>query len=176
MTLLNSDRTYARPQQDAWHWKPTGGSSMKILMVDDDPSLVKILSFLLKDEGYEVVSASTGLEALQILQQQWVDMLILDIGLPRVDGFEVCRRVRETNRIPIIMLSARGSTEDRVKGLLEGADDYLPKPCEPAELLARVKALFRRSQAQAAAADSRLLSVGGLQIDPLRHRVTLSNG
>jgi DNA-binding response OmpR family regulator len=149
---------------------------MKILMVDDDPSLVKIITFLLKDEGYDVISASTGLEALQILQQQWVDMLILDIGLPRVDGFEVARRVRETNRVSIIMLSARGSTEDRVKGLLEGADDYLPKPCEPAELLARVKALFRRSQAQAAAADSRLLSVGGLQIDPLRHRVTLSNG
>jgi DNA-binding response OmpR family regulator len=149
---------------------------MKILMVDDDPSLVKILSFLLKDEGYDVLSASTGLEALQILQQQWVDMLILDIGLPRVDGFEVCRRVRETNRIPIIMLSARGSTEDRVRGLLDGADDYLPKPCEPAELLARVKALFRRSQPQAASADSRLLSAGGLQLDPLRHTVALPTG
>jgi DNA-binding response OmpR family regulator len=149
---------------------------MKILMVDDDPSLVKILSFLLKDEGYDVLSASTGLEALQILQQQWVDMLILDIGLPRVDGFEVCRRVRETNRIPIIMLSARGSTEDRVRGLLDGADDYLPKPCEPAELLARVKALFRRSQPQAASADSRLLSAGGLQLDPLRHTVALPPG
>ena len=73
---------------------------MKILMVDDDPSLVKILSFLLKDEGYDVLSASTGLEALQILQQQWVDMLILDIGLPRVDGFEVCRRVRENESHP----------------------------------------------------------------------------
>ena len=149
---------------------------MKILMVDDDPSLVKILSFLLQDEGYDVLSASTGLEALQILQQQWVDMLILDIGLPRVDGFEVCRRVRETNRIPIIMLSARGSTEDRVRGLLDGADDYLPKPCEPAELLARVKALFRRSQPQAASADSRLLSAGGLQLDPLRHTVALPTG
>jgi DNA-binding response OmpR family regulator len=149
---------------------------MKILMVDDDPSLVKIITFLLKDEGYDVISASTGLEALQILQQQWVDMLILDIGLPRVDGFEVARRVRETNRVPIIMLSARGSTEDRVKGLLEGADDYLPKPCEPAELLARGTAVCRRSQAQAAAPDSRLLSVGGMQTDPLRHRVTLSNG
>jgi DNA-binding response OmpR family regulator len=150
---------------------------MKILMVDDDPSLVKMITFLLKDEGYDVISAATGTEALQILQQQWVDMVILDIMLPRgMDGFEICRRVRETNRVPIIMLSAKGSTEDRVRGLLEGADDYLPKPCEPAELLARVKALARRTQAQPSAADSRLMAAGGLQLDPLRHTVTLSNG
>jgi DNA-binding response OmpR family regulator len=150
---------------------------MKILMVDDDPSLVKMITFLLKDEGYDVISAATGTEAPQILQQQWVDMVILDIMLPRgMDGFEICRRVRETNRVPIIMLSAKGSTEDRVRGLLEGADDYLPKPCEPAELLARVKALARRSQAQPSAADSRLMAAGGLQLDPLRHTVTLSNG
>jgi DNA-binding response OmpR family regulator len=150
---------------------------MKILMVDDDPSLVKMITFLLKDEGYDVISTATGTEALQILQQQWVDMVILDIMLPRgMDGFEICRRVRETNRVPIIMLSAKGSTEDRVRGLLEGADDYLPKPCEPAELLARVKALARRSQAQPSAADSRLMAAGGLQLDPLRHTVTLSNG
>src|SRR4051812_20424651 len=152
-----------------------GGATMKILMVDDDPSLVKIISFLLKDEGYDVVTAGTGPEALQILGQQWVDMVILDIMLPRIDGFEICRRVRETNRVPIIMVSARGSTEDRVRGLLDGADDYLPKPFEPAELLARVKALFRRSQTQAPA-EGRLLNVGGLQLDPVRHTVTLSDG
>src|SRR3954447_13065271 len=152
-----------------------GTSTMKILMVDDDPSLVKIISFLLKDEGYDVVTASTGTDALQILHQQWVDMVILDVMLPRVDGFEICRRVRETNRVPIIMLSARGSTEDRVRGLLDGADDYLPKPCEPAELLARVKALFRRSQAQPNS-ESRMLSAGGLQLDPVRHTVTLPSG
>jgi DNA-binding response OmpR family regulator len=146
-------------------------------MVDDDPSLVKMISFLLKDEGYDVISAGTGQEALQLLQQQWVDMVILDIMLPRnMDGFEICRRVRETNRVPIIMLSARGSTEDRVKGLLEGADDYLPKPFEPAELLARVKALARRAQSQPTATDSRLLAGGGLQLDPLRHTVILPNG
>jgi DNA-binding response OmpR family regulator len=144
-------------------------------MVDDDPSLVKIISFLLKDEGYDVVTASTGTEALQILHQQWVDMVILDVMLPRVDGFEICRRVRETNRVPIIMLSARGSTEDRVRGLLDGADDYLPKPCEPAELLARVKALFRRSQTQPSS-ESRTLDVAGLQLDPVRHIVTQADG
>ena len=149
---------------------------MKILIVDDDPSLVKMVAFLLQDEGYDVISASTGMEALQILQQQWVDMLVLDIGLPRLDGFEICRRVRETNRVPIIMLSARGSTEDRVRGLLDGADDYLPKPCEPAELLARIKALFRRSAAQAPTADSRVLTAGGIEFDPLRHKVTLASG
>src|SRR3954466_13804810 len=147
-----------RASQNASQRNGKGSTTMKILMVDDDPSLVKIISFLLKDEGYDVVTASTGTDALQILHQQWVDMVILDVMLPRVDGFEICRRVRETNRVPIIMLSARGGTEDRVKGLLEGADDYLPKPCEPAELLARVKALFRRSQTQTATTgDSRLL-------------------
>ena len=89
---------------------------MKILMVDDDPSLVKMISFLLKDEGYEVVTATSGMEALQILQQQWVDMVILDVMLPRgQDGFEICRRVRETNRVPIIMLSARGSTDAELR-------------------------------------------------------------
>src|SRR5690242_10000321 len=162
----------------AWLLTKAEDHVVKILMVDDDPSLVKMISFLLKDEGYDVVSAGTGQEALQLLQQQWVDMVILDIMLPRnMDGFEICRRVRETNRVPVIMLSARGSTEDRVKGLLEGADDYLPKPCEPAELLARVKALFRRSQTQTpTSSDSRLLNAGGLQLDPLRHTVTLPNG
>lgn len=148
---------------------------MKLLLVDDDPSLVKVLTFFLKDEGYDVIQATTGVEALQILQQQWVDMVILDIMLPRLDGFEVLRRVRETNGVPIIMLSARGGTEDRVRGLLDGADDYLPKPCEPAELLARIKALFRRSQAQPTA-DNRLPAAGGLQLDPLRHTVTLPTG
>jgi DNA-binding response OmpR family regulator len=158
------------------HRSVKGGSTMKILMVDDDPSLVKMISFLLKDEGYEVVTATSGMEALQILQQQWVDMVILDVMLPRgQDGFEICRRVRETNRVPIIMLSARGSTEDRVRGLLDGADDYLPKPCEPAELLARVKALFRRSQTQPTT-EGRMLAAGGLQLDPVRHTVTLSDG
>jgi DNA-binding response OmpR family regulator len=148
---------------------------MKILMVDDDPILIKMVSFLLKDEGYEVVTASSGAEALHILDQQWIDMLILDVMLPREDGFEICRRVRETNRVPILMLSARGSTEDRVRGLLDGADDYLPKPCEPAELIARVKALLRRSQTQPAA-EGRMLSVGEVQLDPLRHRVALPGG
>src|SRR5215212_3371291 len=174
MTTFNSGQAPARPFSQTAQWSTTGASSMKILMVDDDPSLVKILSFLLKDEGYEVVTATTGADALQILNQQWVDLVILDIMLPRVDGFEICRRVRETNRVPIIMLSARGSTEDRVRGLLDGADDYLPKPCEPAELLARVKALFRRSQTQPSS-EGRVLNAGGLQLDPVRHTVVLSS-
>src|SRR6266480_5822383 len=102
MTIPITNHSYARQPRDAGHWNSTGGSSMKILMVDDDPSLVKMISFLLKDEGYEVVTATSGMEALQILQQQWVDMVILDVMLPRgQDGFEICRRVRETNRVPI---------------------------------------------------------------------------
>jgi DNA-binding response OmpR family regulator len=147
----------------------------KILIVDDDPSLVKILTFLMKEEGYQVVTATTGPDALQILGEQWIDMVILDVLLPATDGFEILRRVRQTNRVPIIMLSAKGSTEDRVRGLLDGADDYLPKPCEPAELLARVQALFRRSQTEAPA-EGRLLPIRGLQLDPIRHTVVLPSG
>ena len=148
---------------------------MKILMVDDDPTLIKMFTFLLKDEGYDVISTDSGEEALHILAEQWIDMVILDVTLPRSDGFEICKRIRETNRVPIIMLSARGATEDRVKGLLEGADDYLPKPCEPAELLARVQALHRRTQSQPVA-EGRLLTAGSIQLDPLRHRVTKADG
>src|SRR5689334_4970410 len=93
---VNSNRMQGGSFQDTAHRTAKGGSTMKILMVDDDPSLVKMISFLLKDEGYEVVTATTGMEALQILQQQWVDMVILDVMLPRgQDGFEICRRVRE---------------------------------------------------------------------------------
>src|SRR5436853_2995113 len=108
MTTFNSGQAPVRPFSSGGVWtsgSTPGASSMKILMVDDDPSLVKILSFLLKDEGYEVVTATTGPDALQILGQQWVDLVILYVMLPRVDGFEICRRVRETNRVPIIMLS-----------------------------------------------------------------------
>jgi DNA-binding response OmpR family regulator len=148
---------------------------MKILVIDDDPTHVKMLSFLLKDEGYEVLTASTGAEALRYIKQQWVDMVILDVILPDMQGFEICRQIRETNRVPILMLSARGATEDRVRGLLDGADDYMPKPCEPSELIARVKALARRSQSQPAS-EGRLLTVGGVQLDPMRHMVTLPNG
>lgn len=148
---------------------------MKILIIDDDPTHVKMISFLLRDEGYDVATASTGAEGLRYLKQQWIDMLILDVMLPDIPGFEICRQVRETNRVPIIMLSARGATEDRVRGLLEGADDYMPKPCEPAELMARVKALARRSEAQPAT-EVRMLNVGGVQLDPMRHTVTLPNG
>src|SRR5437867_9151573 len=118
MITYSGMRTQVGPVPETSHRSAKGGSIMNILMVDDDPSLVKMISFLLKDEGYEVVTASSGIEALQILQQQWVDMVILDVMLPRgQDGFEICRRVRETNRVPIIMLSARGSTGDRVRGL-----------------------------------------------------------
>lgn len=148
---------------------------MTILMVDDDPALVKIVTFLLKEEGYDVISVSSGAEALHVLNQQWVDMVILDVMLPRVDGFEICRRVRETNRVPIIMMSARGSTVDRVRGLLEGADDYLSKPFEPAELLARINALFRRSRIRAST-EGQVLNVGGLQLDPARHTVLTPEG
>src|SRR5438552_10307372 len=176
MISYTSNRTQAGAFNDAVHRNIKGGSTMKILMVDDDPSLVKMISFLLKDEGYEVVTATSGMEALQILQQQWVDMVILDVMLPRgQDGFEICRRVRETNRVPIIMLSARGSTEHRVRGLLDGADDYLPKPCEPAELLARLRPPLRPSQTQPTT-EGRMLAAGGLQLDPVRHTVTLSDG
>ncbi|HST04775.1 MAG TPA: response regulator transcription factor [Chloroflexia bacterium] len=148
---------------------------MKVLVIDDDPTHVKMLNFLLRDEGFEVTTASSGTEALRFLTQQWIDMVILDVTLPDMLGFEICKQIRETNRVPILMLSARGTTEDRVRGLLDGADDYMSKPCEPSELIARVQALARRSQTQPSS-EGRALTVSGLSLDPMRHTVTLSDG
>ena len=150
---------------------------MRILIVDDDPPTVKWTSFLLRDEGYEVVTADNGRAALEMVERHSPDLVILDVMMPQIDGLEVCRRIRQTMDVPIIMLSAKGETVDKVTGLQVGADDYLAKPFEPAELLARVQAVLRRSEAFSLVDDGKSrVSVGGVRLEPVSNRAILEDG
>jgi DNA-binding response OmpR family regulator len=144
---------------------------MEILVVDDDRPSVKLISFLLREEGYVVSTAQDGQTALTVIQQRSPDLVILDVMMPHIDGFEVCRRIRKMAKIPIIFLSAKGQVDDRIRGLKIGADDYLVKPFEPAELLARVEAVMRRSGTFSDQQDAMPVRGGGLCLDPIRHTV-----
>ena len=119
----------------------------RILIVDDDPLIRKLIGDTLKVWNFEILIAIDGAEALQIVERELPDLIILDIMMPNVNGYEVCRQLREWSQIPIIMLSARGDVSDKVKCLELGADDYLVKPCGVNELISRVKAVLRRIEA-----------------------------
>ncbi len=144
----------------------------KILIVDDEKTLVKALKFNLEKEGFRVAEAYNGEEALQKVFEEPPDLVILDLMLPELDGLEVCRRIRKKLDLPIIMLTARGEDIDKVLGLELGADDYLTKPFNPRELVARIKAILRRS-APREEGFQKYIRVGDLQIDLLQHRVRL---
>lgn len=120
--------------------------AMKILVVDDEPAVCDLLVYNLRKAGYETLVCTDGLEALQVARQSNPDLILLDLMIPEVDGLEVCRELRKTSKVPIIMITARGEEIDRVVGLELGADDYLCKPFSMRELLARIKAVFRRVQ------------------------------
>ena len=142
---------------------------MRVLIVDDDRSLREALRRALVLGGYDTVSAANGREALAQVAEASPDALVLDIGLPDLDGLEVCRRLRgDGNRVPVLMLTARDAIEDRIDGLDAGADDYLVKPFDVGELKARLRALLRRTSAEQVP-DS--LSFDELQLDPMRHGV-----
>jgi len=149
---------------------------MRVLIVDDDPPSRKMTAFLLQEEGYTVLTAEDGQQALDMIECEQPDLVILDVMMPRVDGWEVCRRVRQRLNVPIIMLSAKGETSDRVQGLELGADDYLAKPFEPTELLARVKALKRRAEAFATPAGQERLTIGDVTLDAVTNRAILADG
>ena len=134
----------------------------RILLIDDDSRLAAMVSEYLGAAGFRVTVASNGLHGLEQLGSAPFDALVLDLSLPDMDGLEVCRRLRARSEVPVLMLTARGDAMDRIVGLEIGADDYLPKPFEPRELLARIKALLRRANRQAK--DS-LLRFGRLEID-----------
>lgn len=119
--------------------------SSKILVVDDEKEIRNLIEIYLKNEGYTVIKADNGEEALKILEKEEVQLIILDIMMPKMDGMEVCRRVRENLNIPILMLSAKSEDMDKIQGIMTGADDYLTKPFNPLELSVRVKALLRRA-------------------------------
>jgi two-component system, OmpR family, response regulator MprA len=134
----------------------------RVLVVEDDESIADVLRRTLRQEGHEVRSSVDGVEALQAAEEFVPDLVILDLGLPGLDGVEVCRRLRADSDVPILILTARSELDDRVEGLDSGADDYLVKPFERQELLARMRALMRRRPPRASAA----LVVGDLRLNP----------
>ena len=126
----------------------------RLLIIDDDEKLNLLLTDYLGKMGFEVLSAVLPEEGLQLLEKKNPDLVILDVMLPEMDGFEVCRKIRQSSIVPVIMLTARGEVMDRVVGLEIGADDYLPKPFEPRELLARTRSVLRRSESLASVTSS----------------------
>jgi len=149
--------------------------SAPILVVDDDPKIVALVRAYLERERFRVVTAGDGRAALQAIEEHAPRLVVLDLMLPEVDGLAVIRRTRAMGDIPILVLSARGSTGDRIQGLTEGADDYLPKPFSPAELVARVRTILRRTERDAldAAGDVRYRT-GDLEVDLARHAVRVA--
>lgn len=145
----------------------------RILIVDDEPSVVEVVSLYLKREGYRVNTAFNGKQALQTLTADPPDLIVLDLMLPEVDGLEIIRRLRQEKGkdTPVIVLSARRQETDRIYGLELGADDYLTKPFSPAELVARVKAVLRRSQAHTRENQTKLIELDELVVDPVSRTV-----
>lgn len=145
----------------------------KVLVVEDEQSLREPLVYLLQKEGYDVIEAEDGLKALSAYAEFGADIILLDLMLPGMSGNEVCRNIRTTSQVPIIMLTAKDSEIDKVVGLEIGADDYVTKPYSTRELLARMKAILRRN-IEPAAAVSGLLIAGPVQMDVERHIVTVN--
>jgi DNA-binding response OmpR family regulator len=139
----------------------TGGSGLRVLVVDDEEAILEFIEMGLRYEGFEVDLASDGPSALAAFGRRRPDLVILDLNLPELDGIEVCRRVRRSSDVPIIMLTARGEVDERVEGLEAGADDYVPKPFKFKELLARVRAVLRRRTTLA----ERVLDFSGLSLN-----------
>jgi DNA-binding response OmpR family regulator len=146
-----------------------------ILVIDDEPEVVKLLDFNLTKEGFLVMSAGNGEAGLQVAKKHRPDLVILDVMMPGLDGWETCKRLRQepgTANIPLLMLTAKGEEGDRVLGLELGADDYMPKPFGIRELAARVKALLRRNEQNKTPKD--VVKVGRLSVDSARHEVTVA--
>ncbi len=153
---------------------------MKILIVDDDPQIRVVLSVALERAGFGVISANDGAGALRSAQRDGPALMVLDVGLPEMDGLEVCRRLRATSDLPILFLTARDDEVDRILGLELGADDYVTKPFSPRELVARIKAILRRTNGAGsangagAAAPAPVLTHGVLSLDAARHGCSVS--
>ncbi|SHI29228.1 DNA-binding response regulator, OmpR family, contains REC and winged-helix (wHTH) domain [Clostridium intestinale DSM 6191] len=151
----------------------------KILLVDDDKEILNLLKIYLGNEGYSILKASDGYSALHMLSKETPHLVILDVMMPGIDGIEVCREIRQTMNIPIIMLSAKGQNTDKITGLLTGADDYITKPFDPLELVVRVKTLLRRTylfnNSSEINKDDDLLELGNLSIRKSTHFVSVND-
>jgi DNA-binding response OmpR family regulator len=144
-----------------------------IMLVDDEESIQKLLTYPLEREGYTVVQARDGEEALRRFAEQPIDLVVLDVMLPRLDGLEVCRRLRTGSAVPIIMLTARDDEVDKVLGLELGADDYITKPFSIRELRSRIRAVLRRAGLRADPVSDGTIEAGSLVIDPAKRAVTV---
>jgi len=144
-----------------------------VLLVEDDDTLREALVYMLRREGHDVRAAADGKAALEGMSPPMPDIVLLDLMIPIIGGIEVCRRIRETSDVPIIMLTARNSEADIVLGLEVGADDYVTKPFSTPELLARIRSAIRRGRAEAKAKPADVLTVGDITMDVSRHRVTV---
>jgi DNA-binding response OmpR family regulator len=149
--------------------------SNKILVVDDEPRYLRLLEANLRSEDYDVITAADGLQAIEAFSANPVDLILLDVMMPNLDGFATCQRIRQFSNVPIIILTAKGEEQDRVRGLDMGADDYLVKPFSATELLARVRAVLRRSLVSKDVSESRFFEHNNLRIDFARAEVWRSN-
>lgn len=148
----------------------------KILVVDDEYEIVDLLEFYLCNEGYEVIKANNGEEAIEIINgnSDHIDLALLDIMLPDMDGFTLLKKIREDNYFPIIMVTARVEDIDKINGLTIGADDYITKPFNPLEVIARVKAQLRRIKSYTRSQEAAFIDINGLHIDLDSHRVSIN--
>lgn len=147
---------------------------MRVLLADDDPDISEIVGFVLKRQGFQLLTAANGVEALEVARRERPDLIVLDVMMPRMDGYEVCRRIRASNDVPIIMLTAKDDEASKVMGLDIGADDYLTKPFSHKELLARIRAVMRRTLFDKETMAPPILEAGAIRLDSSRHLVLLS--
>ncbi len=151
-------------------------SEKRILIADDDPNIRRLIAELMASEGYKVLTAEDGEEAMRVCEEEHPDLIILDIIMPKVDGMEVCRRLRDETAAPIVFLTAKDDITDLVSGLAIGGDDYITKPFKGAELIARVKAALRRADmVRDSTEKEEYVSIGGLEIDRKRREVSLDD-
>ena len=146
----------------------------RILLVDDEPLILKGLRYTLEQEGYEILTAADGEEALKVFFEQPVDLVLLDVMLPKLDGIQVCQRIRESSNVPILMLTAKGEDMDKILGLEYGADDYMTKPFNILEVKARIKTVLRRAAQPAASEEKKIIRVHDMEVNIVNRSVTLA--
>jgi len=148
------------------------GSLMNLLIADDNPQITSILATYAKKEGYDVTIAVDGFDVLSKVDKEDFDMILLDVMMPKLDGFQVCKQIRQTNNVPIIMITAKGEDYERIMGLDIGADDYIVKPFSPGEVMARIKAIMRRLEGKVS--DKKQITIDTLFIDLDAYKVILN--
>ena len=151
-------------------WRAVG---KRILLVDDEPLILKGLKFTLEQEGYEILTAADGEEALKVFAGNAVDLVLLDVMLPKLDGIQVCQRIREQSNVPILMLTAKGEDMDKILGLEYGADDYMTKPFNILEVKARIKTILRRASQAVHPEEKKVIRVHDMEVNVVNRSVTL---